>query len=64
IMFASMFGRTRVVEQLQAHGASLKRRNRFGVSAKWMVRLSHFWGRIFRHHQIKGHSATTSPQSL
>jgi ankyrin repeat protein len=34
IMFAAMFGRTRVVEQLKAHGASLKRRNRLGISAR------------------------------
>jgi ankyrin repeat protein len=30
IMFAAMFGRTRVVEQLRAHGGSLKCRNRVG----------------------------------
>jgi len=32
LMFAAMFGRTRVVAQLQAHGASLQRRNRLGLS--------------------------------
>ncbi len=33
-MFAAMFGRSKVVEQLKAHGASLQQRNRFGISAK------------------------------
>ena len=48
IMFAAMFGRTRVVEQLQAHGASLRRRNRLGISARRMVRISHWVGRLLR----------------
>ena len=42
IMFASLFGRIKVVEQLQAAGASLKRRNRLGISAHLMVRLARF----------------------
>ncbi len=42
IMFASLFGRIQVVEQLQAAGASLKRRNRLGISAHLMVRLARF----------------------
>jgi hypothetical protein len=40
IMFASMFGRTKVVAQLHAHGASPARRNRLGISARWMMRLA------------------------
>jgi hypothetical protein len=32
-----MFGRSKIVEQLKARGASLQQRNRFGISAKWMV---------------------------
>ncbi len=40
IMFASLFGWSKVGEQLQAHVASLQRRNRLGISARWMVRLS------------------------
>ncbi len=40
LMFAAMFGRARVAAQLQAHGASLQRRNRLGLSAGFMVRLS------------------------
>jgi uncharacterized protein len=40
IMFASMFGRIKVVGQLQAHGASLARRNRLGISARFMMHLA------------------------
>lgn len=40
IMCASLFGRSKAVEQLKPHRASLQRRNRFGIFAKWMVRLS------------------------
>jgi hypothetical protein len=47
-MFAAMFGRTRVVEQLQAHGASLQRRNRLGLSANFLARLSRGFARLFR----------------
>ena len=32
-----MFGRSKIVEQLKTHGASLQQRNRFGISSKWMV---------------------------
>jgi len=46
IRFAAMFGRSRMVELLQARGASLRRRNRLGLSARWMVRLSRFFGRF------------------
>ena len=49
LMFAAMFGRTRVVEQLKRQGASLMRRNRFGLSARWVVGLSQFCFRLFRH---------------
>src|ERR1700676_2412924 len=48
LMFAAMFGRTKVVEQLKRQGASLKRRNCMGVSAGWMVRLSQFFSWPFR----------------
>ena len=47
IMFASVFGRTKVVEQLQGRGASLRRRNRLGLSAKLLVRLSPLMNRLF-----------------
>ncbi len=40
IMFAAMFGRTRVMELLKRHGASVKRRNCMGISVQWMARLS------------------------
>jgi len=46
-MFAAMFGRSKVVEQLEAHGASLQQRNCFGISAKWMVGIAQFVARIF-----------------
>jgi ankyrin repeat protein len=45
LMFASMFGRSKVVEQLKAHGASLQQRNRLGISTKWMVGISWFTAR-------------------
>jgi len=47
IMFASLFGRTRVVELLKAHGAALNRRNRFGISANLMVKALTFGNRVF-----------------
>jgi ankyrin repeat protein len=40
LMFAAMFGRARVVEQLEAYGALLNQRNRLGISASFMVRVS------------------------
>lgn len=42
ITSAAMFARTWFVEQWQTPGASLKRRNRLGVSARLMVSASHF----------------------
>jgi ankyrin repeat protein len=48
LMFAAMFGRGQVVAQLQAHGASLRRRNRLGLSASFMVRVSGWIARLFR----------------
>ncbi|MGO8930767.1 MAG: ankyrin repeat domain-containing protein [Limisphaerales bacterium] len=51
IMFAAMFGRTRVVEQMKAHGASLKGRNHLGISARLMVSASQFFPRLFRRNQ-------------
>jgi ankyrin repeat protein len=40
IMFAAMFGRTKIVVLLRACGASLTRRNRLGISARSMMRLT------------------------
>jgi ankyrin repeat protein len=51
LMFASMFGRSKVVEQLKAHGASLQQRNRLGISTKWMVGISWFTARILGEQQ-------------
>ncbi len=51
LMFAAMFGRSKVVEQLKAHGASLQQRNRLSISAKWMVGIAQFVARIFRKPQ-------------
>jgi ankyrin repeat protein len=48
LMFAAMFGRSKAVAQLQAHGASLWRRNRPGLSASFMVRVSEWIARLFR----------------
>ena len=48
VMFAAMFGRTAVMEQLRAHGASLTRRNRLGISARWMLRISSLFSRVSR----------------
>src|SRR6266853_1671790 len=39
LMFAAMFGRSQVVQQLKARGASLQRRNRLGISARFMMLL-------------------------
>ena len=50
VMFAAMFGRAKIVEQLKMHGASLQRRNRLGLSARWMIRLSQIFFRPFRRH--------------
>jgi hypothetical protein len=50
-MFAAMFGRVRAGEQLRAHGASLKRRTRVGISVRVVVSASQFCFRIFRKHQ-------------
>ena len=51
IMFAAMFGRTRVVEQLRSRGASLTRRNRLGISARLIVSVSRLLARLFRKTQ-------------
>jgi hypothetical protein len=48
LMFAATFGRTRVVTQLQARGASLKRRNWLGVSASFLVRISQWPARLLQ----------------
>jgi hypothetical protein len=46
-MFAAIFGRVKVAAQLQEHGASLQPRNRLGLSAGFMVRLSGWIPRLF-----------------
>ncbi len=51
IMFAAMFGRAQVVEQLRSHGASLKRRNRLGICARVMVAISRLVARLCRRRQ-------------
>jgi ankyrin repeat protein len=51
LMFAAMFGRYEVARRLQDHGASLKRRNRLGLTAGFMVGLSHGIARLFRRHR-------------
>jgi ankyrin repeat protein len=48
LMFAAMFGRTKVVELLRTRGASLQQRNRLGVSANFMVRVSRWIAGFFR----------------
>ena len=48
LMFAAMFGRGKVVEQLKARGASLQHRNRLGLSASFMIRVSRWIARLFR----------------
>lgn len=53
LMFAAMFGRSKVVAQLQAHGASLQRRNRLGISASFMVRVSRWIARLFQRPQFQ-----------
>ena len=47
LMFAAMFGRTNVVDLLKIRGASLQERNKFGISAKWLVGFSRLGTRIF-----------------
>jgi ankyrin repeat protein len=47
IMFAAMFGRSKVVERLKAGGASLRRRSRLGLAASFMVRVSPWIARLF-----------------
>jgi ankyrin repeat protein len=53
LMFAAMFGRSKVVAPLQAHGASLQRRNRLGISASFMVRVSRWIARRFQRLQFQ-----------
>ncbi len=53
LMFAAMFGRSQVVAQLQAHGASLQRRNRLGISASFMVRVLRWIERLFQRLQFQ-----------
>ena len=62
IMFAAMFGPTRVVEQLQAHGTSLQCRNRLSLSANLMVRASRFtaWCSAEAHVENSAHTRLKS----
>lgn len=53
LMFAAMFGRGKVVEQLRARGASLRQCNRLGMSADFIVRISHGVTRLFRRRCAK-----------
>jgi ankyrin repeat protein len=53
-----------VGEQLQAHGASLRRRNRLGISARWMVRISRWLGRFFRCPAIRPGAACRAGSGL
>ena len=48
LMFAAMFGRSKAVAHLQAHGASIQRRNRLGICASFMFRVSGWIARLFR----------------
>jgi hypothetical protein len=63
-MFASMFGRSKVVEQLKSRGASLKRCNRLGISASLMVCLSPWIQRLFHRRQPRPVNSTLEPQLL
>lgn len=53
VMFASMFGRADVVEVLKARGASLEKR-KFGISAKWMLRIARVLAPLFRRRRSAG----------
>ncbi|MCU0772812.1 MAG: ankyrin repeat domain-containing protein [Verrucomicrobia bacterium] len=46
LMFAALFGRKAMVARLQAGGASLRRRTRFGLSARGLVRISRVVARL------------------
>jgi len=48
LMFAAMFGRGKVVEQLTARGASREQRNRLGMSAGFVIRVSEWLARLFQ----------------
>ena len=56
IMFAAMFGRCNVVEQLRARGASLQQRNRLGLSAGFIIRVSRWMGRLFQKPQRQNYN--------
>jgi hypothetical protein len=56
-MFAAMFGRSKVVEQLKARGASLQHHNRLGLSAGFMVRISRWMARLFQKPRCQTHNA-------
>ena len=63
LMFAAMFGRTHVVEQLKARGASLQHRNRLGLSASFMVRISRWVTRLVKRTDLPLISPT-APQKI
>jgi ankyrin repeat protein len=64
LMFASLFGRSKVVEHLKSHGASLKSRNRLGITANFMVRLSPLIRRLFHRRQPQPSNSVLEPQLL
>jgi hypothetical protein len=64
IRFASMFGRTKAVDLFRPHGAFLKRRNRFRISASLMIRVAQLWQRFFQRHKTQDSSTTPELQSL
>jgi hypothetical protein len=64
ITFAAMFGRTKAVDLFRPHGAFLKRRNRFGISASLMSRVAQLWQRFFQRHKTQDRSTTPELQSL
>lgn len=48
LMFAAMFGRTDAVSLLRERHASLERRNRLGLSARWIMAGANLWWRPAR----------------
>jgi hypothetical protein len=52
-MFAAMFGRVQVVEQLKARGASLQRRNCLGISASLRVLVSRWIARLLPRFRLQ-----------
>jgi hypothetical protein len=53
LMLASYNGNLETARMLLAHGASLQRRNRLGLSASFMVRVSRWIARLFSRTQFQ-----------